>query len=271
MSIAELLSQDYFYYTILLVFLFLAAGLPMGYLLIHRNLGLFSDAISHSLIPGLVGSVYLFGLSSQALLFGALVWGLLVSVVFTFLSGVNEKTRDATLVAISLFGISLGLVLNQYLNLKIDFTHLLFGSPLLADVLDLYLLGGVGLISLIMILFFWKIILRICIDPVGSSFRFGPFKSLFIFTAMTTILVVIGFQIFGVMLTTGLLILPNLAFDGFDLKFFPQIALSTFLTTLIAVGCFIISFKLNLTFSATFVLVVSLIAILNRVFKAAGA
>lgn len=264
MSIFEVFTQDYFYFTILLVFIFLLAGLPIGYLLIHRNLGLFSDSISHSLIPGLVTSVLMFGLNTQYLILGALVWGALVAFVFTALSGVNDKTRDTTLVVISLFGISFGLVMNQWFNLRIDFTHLLFGSPLLADSSDVSLLATVGLITLVVITLLWKTILRICIDPIGSTFWLGRFKSQFLFSALTTLLIIIGFQIFGVMLTTGLLILPNIAFDGFNLRLLSQLLLNIVLTTLLAILCYFVSFHLNLTFSSTFILGISILALINR-------
>jgi zinc/manganese transport system permease protein len=267
MSIFELIQRDYFLYTVGLVFLFLLAGLPIGYLLIHRNLGLFSDAIGHSLIPGLVGAVMLFGLSTQSLLVGALVWGLLVAVVFSFLGGFKEHSRDSTLVAISLLGISLGLVLNQVFKLRIDFTHLLFGSPLLADTNDLILLGGFSITSLLVVGFFWKTILRICLDPVGSGFKFGQFRSQFVFSSITTILVVIGFQIFGVLLTTGLLILPHVAFDWFDLSIHRKIILNVVFATIFAVLSCLVSYKLNLTFSATFVLGISFLSVVNRFSK----
>ncbi|MFZ4402877.1 MAG: metal ABC transporter permease [Pseudobdellovibrionaceae bacterium] len=267
MSLFELIQKDYFLYTIGLVFLFLLAGLPIGYLLIHRNLGLFSDAIGHSLIPGLVGAVMLFGLTTKALLLGALVWGLIVAIVFSTLGGLKEHSRDSTLVAISLLGISLGLVLNQIFKLRIDFTHLLFGTPLLADSSDLFLLGSFSVITLIIVGFFWKKILRICVDPVASQFRFGPFKSQFIFSSITTVLVVVGFQIFGVLLTTGLLILPHVAFDWFDVSIHKKIIFNTIFATVFAALSFLVSYKLNLTFSATFVLGISFLSVINRFSK----
>ncbi|HPI39981.1 MAG TPA: metal ABC transporter permease [Pseudobdellovibrionaceae bacterium] len=267
MTFIELIQKDYFLFTIGLVFIFLLAGLPIGYLLIHRNLGLFSDAISHSLIPGLVGAVLFLGLSVKSLFIGAFVWGMLVATVFSLLGGLKEKKRDSTLVAISLFGLSLGLILNQIFNLKIDFTHLLFGSPLLADANDLIFLGGFSIFTLLTVLYFWKTILRLCIDPVGSTFRFGQLKSQFIFSSLTTILVVIGFQIFGVLLTTGLLILPHVAFDAFHFSIKTKILVNIFLTTIFAIFSFFLSYNYNLTFSATFVLGISLLALMNRLFK----
>lgn len=267
MTLIELIQKDYFLYTMGLVFLFLLAGLPIGYLLIHRNLGLFSDAIGHSLIPGLVGAVMLFGLTTQALLIGALIWGLVVAIVFSALGGLKEHSRDSTLVAISLLGISLGLVLNQIFKLRIDFTHLLFGSPLLADSSDLLLLGSFSVITLITVGLFWKTILRICVDPVAAPLRYGPFKSQFIFSSITTVLVVIGFQIFGVLLTTGLLILPHVAFDWFDVSIHKKIILNTIFATVLAALCFLVSYQMNLTFSATFVLGISLLSVINRFLK----
>ena len=146
----------------------------------------------------------------------------------------------------------------------------MFGSPLLASANDLILLSGISFIALFVVGFFWKMILRICIDPIGSQFRFGQFKSQFIFSSITTVLVVVGFQIFGILLTTGLLILPHLAFDWLDLPIRGKIFLNIFLTTVFAALSFLISYELNLTFSATFVLGISILSVINRFYKVKG-
>jgi zinc/manganese transport system permease protein len=265
MNFWGLIAQDYFWITLGLVALFLFAGLPVGFLLIHKNLGLFSDALSHALIPGLVGAVFLMGLDSDALLIGALIWGAFVSVSFSFFSGLKEKTRDSTLVAISLFGVSSGLLLNQHFHLKVDFTHLLFGSPLLADLNDLYRILGVTLIAVLTIGFYWRSLLLYCVDPQGAKFALGEFRVSFVFSSLTTLLVVMGFQIFGVLLTTGLLILPHLVFPARDKSFRLQMVLRFLGTFLVSGACFVLSYYWNLTFSALFVLVLSLMSLMVRV------
>ncbi|NJM09846.1 MAG: hypothetical protein HC883_02840 [Bdellovibrionaceae bacterium] len=64
-------------------------------MLVHKNLGLFSDSLSHSLIPGIAGAIFFFGLKSRSISLGAIVWGIVVSILFSFLGGLSAKKRDS--------------------------------------------------------------------------------------------------------------------------------------------------------------------------------
>ncbi|NJM09845.1 MAG: hypothetical protein HC883_02835 [Bdellovibrionaceae bacterium] len=114
---------------------------------------------------------------------------------------------------ISLLGISAGLVINQSLQLKIDFSHLLFGSPLLTSPGDLFNSFLFSSVLGILVAYNWKRLILFSIDPEFSRIRHGEFKMNFLFTLVTSLLVIMGFNVFGVLLTTGLLILPTLLFE----------------------------------------------------------
>ena len=73
--------EDFFYLSLAQIVLFLVVGVPVGYLLVHKNLGLFSDSLSHSLIPGIAGAIFAFGLRSKSIALGAIFWGILVSAL----------------------------------------------------------------------------------------------------------------------------------------------------------------------------------------------
>ncbi|GEM_PF-2702176 len=259
--IFELLTQKYFIYFFLQVLLFLIIALPIGYLLIYNQLGLFSDSLSHSLIPGLAGASFLFGLESHTLFWGALAWGIFISLVFSSLSGLNNKTKDSLMITLSLFGVSLGLVMNQFLSLQIDFTHLLFGAPFLSTQNDMLSSLGLSIFLLFAILFFWKPLLLFTIDPLFSKLKYGSFKLSFIFTLITTLIIVSGFQVFGVLLTTGLMILPNIAFPFENKKLSTRFILIIIITITIALISFLLSYQINTTFSATFIALLSLITL----------
>lgn len=260
MEFKELFFQDYFIFSILQILSFLIVAVPIGFLLVYKNLGLFSDSLSHSLIPGLIVSVLFFGLNPNALTLGAVIWGFVVALLFSLLGGVSSKVKDSLLVVISLIGISLGLILNQIYKLKIDFTHLLFGSPLLSDATDLVRSLGLNGVLALVIFINWKKLLLYSVDPEYAKLKYGAFKINFLFNLMATMLVVSGFQIFGVLLTTGLLILPTITFQLRNQKMRLQFGVS-FLSTLgISIIAFGLSYLLNVTFSAIFVFLLSILA-----------
>ncbi len=266
-DLAFLLQQDFFYLSLGQIALFLIVGVPVGYLLVHKNLGLFSDSLSHSLIPGIAGAIYFFGLQSASIAWGALVWGLVVSFLFSFLGGLSAKKRDSFLVVISLLGISAGLVINQRLQLKIDFSHLLFGSPLLTNLNDFLSSLLCSAVLILLLILHWKRFLLFSIDPEFARIRYGEFKMNFVFTLVTSLLVIMGFNIFGVLLTTGLLILPTLLLEIKSIKIFWQISFSILITMLIAVLSFFGSYVLNLTFSAALIFCLSLLTLGRFIWK----
>jgi ABC-type Mn2+/Zn2+ transport system permease subunit len=256
-DIVELFRQEFFYFSLLQIISFLTVGIPLGHLLVHKNLGLFSDSLSHSLIPGLAVSVYWFGLKSNSLTFGALVWGILVSLIFSLLGGISSKKRDSILIAISLLGISLGLMLNQLLKLNLDLTHLLFGSPLLTEASDLIRSAIVNGTILLVLAFNWKRLELFCVDADFARLKYGEFKMNFIFTFITSALVISGFEIFGVLLTTGLLILPALLFQKSGYTVVKQSLISLAFTAVIVLLAFVISAQANLTFSSVLITALS--------------
>lgn len=261
MSLADLLSQDFFYLALAQILLFLAVGLPIGYLLVHKNLGLFSDTLSHSLIPGIAGAIYCFGLQSRSIRLGALAWGLVVSVLFPLLGGLAVKNRDSLLVVISLLGISAGLVVNQTFKLRIDFSHLLFGSPLLTSEEELLQSLVFSSVLGLVVAWHWKKLLLFSIDPDFARLRYGAFSMNFRFTMMTSLLVIMGFDVFGVLLTTGLLLLPTLLFERQVASIGSQMLVSIGLTMVIAAVTLAGSALLDLTFSASLILVLALLTL----------
>ena len=267
MDIIDLFREDFFYLSMGQIILFLAVGVPVGYLLVHKNLVLFSDSLSHSLIPGIAGAIFFFGLKSRSISIGAIVWGIVVSIVFSFLGGLSARKRDSFLAIISLLGISSGLVINQILKLKIDFSHLLFGSPLLTSWSELFNSFVFSAILGIIILLNWKKLTLFSIDPEFSRIRYGEFKMNFLFTIITSLLVIMGFEVFGVLLTTGLLILPTLLFEVKSISISRQILFSISMTVSIAVVAFVISYVLNLTFSATLIFTLSVLTLGKFIFR----
>jgi ABC-type Mn2+/Zn2+ transport system permease subunit len=177
------------------------------------------------------------------------------------LGGLSAKKRDSLLVVISLLGISAGLVINQSLQLKIDFSHLLFGSPLLSSPTDLLYSFVFSMVLGILVFCNWKKLIMFSIDPEFSRIRYGEFKMNFLFTLVTSLLVIMGFNIFGVLLTTGLLILPTLLFELKSATISRQLPFSILMTVMVSVLAFLGSYALNLTFSAMLILSLSLLTL----------
>lgn len=261
MEILNLFREDFFYLSLAQIVLFLMVGVPIGYLLVHKNLGLFSDSLSHSLIPGIAGAIYFFGLRSRSISLGAVVWGVVVSILFSLLGGLSARKRDSFLVVISLLGISAGLIVNQGLQLKIDFSHLLFGSPLLTSGEDLIVSAVFSAMLGFVILFNWKKLILFSIDPDFSKIRYGEFSMNFLFTLLTSLLVIMGFNVFGVLLTTGLLILPTLLFELKSASISRQLPFSILMTMAVSVLAFLVSYEVNLTFSATLIFSLSVLTL----------
>jgi manganese/zinc/iron transport system permease protein len=191
-----------------------ASGLVGSFLFLKRE-SMLADAISHAVFPGITCSFLLFSCTTPLfLLLGGIVsgyFGLYSFHLFTQKTTIKKETILGIILS-SFFG--LGLVIHSYIQ-KQKFAH--------QAVINKFLFGNAAtmLSSEIMI----SIILSLCIsgitiylartyfllvfDPIfGKSVGYQINRYEIIFSLITIIMIALGLQIMGVILTGSLLIAP---------------------------------------------------------------
>ena len=210
----------------LMGFLVTAACGLVGNYLILRRMALVGDAISHSVLPGLVISFLVFqSRSSTAMFVGALVAGIATTVIIEVIHKKSRVKQDAAIgiAFTSLFAI--GVILVSVFAAKIDLDQecVLYGEIAFVPLEEFVTLGGVPLgpasvvrmaivtlATALLIAVFFKELLVSSFDP-GLAASLGINATLIHYALMCwlSVVVVSAFEAVGAILVIAMLILPG--------------------------------------------------------------
>ena len=203
----------------------LSCGL-VGTLLILRRMAMMADAISHTVLIGIVAAYLLTRqLSGPHMLIGAMAAGLLTALLVEWFHdrGVRQEASIGV-VFTTLFAIGVALIATRVGNVHLDVQHALMGEilfipwerielPLLGSVPEAtFLLAVVSLAVLVLILLFYKEWKITTFDPaLAASLGFPVALMHYILMAMTSMTAVAAFDAVGAILALAMLITPAAA------------------------------------------------------------
>nr|WP_155732981.1 metal ABC transporter permease [Streptobacillus moniliformis] len=190
----------------------------IGTFAVLKKESLLGDGVAHSSLAGICIAFLLTGRRELfILLIGALIMGLICVLLIHYI-GTNSKVKFDSAIALILstfFG--LGLVLLTYLKRipgakKAGLSNFIFGQASTLILKDIYLITGVGLILLILVIFFWKQIkISIFDKEYAKTIGINSDRYRLLVSVMIVINVIIGLQIAGVVLMTAMMISPVVA------------------------------------------------------------
>jgi zinc/manganese transport system permease protein len=192
---------------------------PLGIFLTLRRMSLLGDALSHAVLPGVAIGFMFNGLSLTAMALGGVVAGMLVAGIAGVVSRFTTLKEDASLAAIYLVALALGVTLISRNGTQVDLLHILFGSALGVDNAGLLLVAGVATVSVLLLAAMYRGLVLETFDPVflspnhkGSGGRLAKFLGPWVWHQGFLILVVVnlvaGFQTLGTLMAVGLMMLP---------------------------------------------------------------
>lgn len=195
---------------------------PLGVFLTLRRMSLLGDALSHAILPGVAIGFMLFGLSLSAMVVGGVLAGMVVAAIAAFVSHATTLKEDASLAAIYLVALALGVTLISTHGTQLDLLHILFGSALGVDSAGLLLVAVVASVSLVVMAAAYRGLVLENFDPVflsasaaparrGGSGRLPPWVWQQGFLMLVVVNLVAGFQTLGTLMAVGLMMLPAVA------------------------------------------------------------
>ncbi len=191
----------------------LAVAAPvLGVFLMLRRTSLTAEVLAHGVTPGIAAGYLLAGLSVPAMSAGGLVAGLLVALGAGALARSTGGREDASLAALYLIALALGVALVSLRGDTGDLTHLLFGQVLGVDDPALLLMAGVATLTLPALAIAWRPLALDCFDPAfaaAEGVRGGLWHMLFL--ALVVLNVLAAFQAMGTLMAVGLMMLPAVA------------------------------------------------------------
>lgn len=234
MSSILALFQDYTFQTVALgsTLLGLISGV-LGSFAVLRKQSLLGDGVSHSSLPGVVMAFVLLGSkNTEVFLLGALVSGLLATLLIV---GIVRHTRvkfDSALALVMSVFFGLGLILLTYVQKipnsnQAGLKRFIFGqaSTLLKRDIDLMMICG--LVLLVLVLLFWKEFKLVTFDSdFAQSLGFSPKKLNLLLSFMTVLAIIIGLQTVGVILMSAMLITPAVAARQWTNRLWVMVTLS---------------------------------------------
>jgi zinc/manganese transport system permease protein len=189
---------------------------PIGTLLVLRRMSLVGDAMAHALLPGAALGFLGAGFSLAAMSVGGFVAALGVALAAGFVTRATAQREDASFAAFYLIALALGVLLVSVHGSSVDLVHVLFGSILAVDDPALFLMAGVGSVSLLALAAVYRPLVVECLDPgflrsVGKGrLEAGPVVHM-LFLVLTVANLVAGFQALGTLMAVGLMMLPATA------------------------------------------------------------
>ena len=120
------------------------------------------DAISHAVLPGVALS-FILGIN---FFIGAIVFGLLASILITYIKS-NSIIKSDTAIGITFSSfLALGVILIGVAKSSTDLFHILFGNILAVQDRDMWITIGVGAAVLLVIVLLFRPLLLTSFDPV---------------------------------------------------------------------------------------------------------
>ena len=182
---------------------------PLGVFLTLRRMSLLGDALSHAVLPGVAIGFMLSGLSLTAMALGGVAAGMGVAALAGLVTRFTTLKEDASLAAIYLVALALGVTLISSHGTQLDLLHILFGSALGVDTPGLLMVAGVASVSLLLLAAMYRGLVLESFDPVflnaigrrGWLWQQG-------FLMLVVINLVAGFQTLGTLMAVGLMMLP---------------------------------------------------------------
>ena len=180
---------------------------PLGCFVVWRRLSFFGDTVAHSALLGVLISITL-DINVSLTIF---VVASLVAILLLGLERTTNLAGDSLLGLISHSSLAIGLVILGFLSfIRFDVMGVLFGDILSVNSNDLLVIWIGGALILVVLSYIWKPLFASTVNyELAEAEGMKPERVNAIFTILLAALIAISIKMIGVLLITGLLIIPT--------------------------------------------------------------
>ncbi|HIE07457.1 MAG TPA: metal ABC transporter permease [Desulfarculaceae bacterium] len=222
----------------------------IGTYVISRRISYLAGAVSHSVLGGIGGVIWLktvFQLEWLDPLYGALLAALLSAfIIGRFGSG--RKKEEIMIGATWAIGMALGIIFMDMTPGYFDITSYLFGDILLVSVRDLKLIIALDIVIILFFYRFYHIVTAICFDEEFARLR-GLKVDLFyqLLLGLTAVSVVLLIRVVGIVMVIAMLTLPAATAGLYARTLAGMMLLAVMFSAIAIVGGIILSYSANLS------------------------
>lgn len=215
----------------------LAAGI-VGVLLMLKKQALLGDALSHTVLPGIVISYLIMGeINNYVFWLGAIGASLISLFLLEIIHKYSIIKSDTALVLIlaSFFGLGHVLIAQAQKNTKDNSIAVLekfiLGQPALISTQSVILMALITLITVLIVTALWKEFKIFIFDEkFTETIGFNTKIIKIIFNLLLISIICISLKIIGIILTSAFLIIPGVITRQFSDKLFMNVVLASFVT-----------------------------------------
>ena len=177
----------------------------LGVFIVLRGMAFLGDAMSHTILPGVVAAYFL----GWPLAVGALVMGVLTALGIGVLTRRTALKEDTAIGVIFAGFFALGVAMLSAGGSTIDLAHFLFGNLLGVSSADLWLTAALGGLVLALIFLFYKEFLVLSFDPLlATTLRLPTTFLHYLLLLLIAVTIVVALQVVGVSLMLAILVTP---------------------------------------------------------------
>lgn len=177
----------------------------LGVYIVLRGMAFLGDAMSHTILPGVVAAYFL----GWPLAVGALVMGVLTALGIGLLTRRTALKEDTAIGVIFAGFFALGVAMLSAGGSTIDLAHFLFGNLLGVSSADLLLTATLGGLVLALIFLFYKEFLVLSFDPLlAATLRLPTTFLHYLLLLLIAVTIVVALQVVGVSLMLAILVTP---------------------------------------------------------------
>jgi len=179
---------------------------PLGCFVIWRRLSYFGDTLSHSALLG-VTLAYSFELN---IAFSVFIISSLIALILIQLQKRTNLPGDALLGLLAHSSLAVGLVVVGFLTfIRFDIMGLLFGDILAVNLDDILIIYIGGALILLVLKLIWKPLFASTVNyELAEAEGLNPDRAKAIFTILMAGIIAISIKMVGLLLITGMLIIP---------------------------------------------------------------
>ena len=223
----------------------------LGVYVVLRRMAFFSDALAHTALPGLVVA-YLQGWN---LLGGAVVAGIATALGIGWLSRRGTLREDTAIGIVFTALFALGIAMISVTRSFRDVSAMLFGNILGVTETELLVIGGVAVVVCLALFVLHKELELTSFDPIHAQVAgLNPDAVRYILLVLLALAVVAGIQAVGVVLVSGLLIMPAAAASLLTTRLPQMMLIAVVVSFIAAVAGLYASYFINVSSGAAIVL-----------------
>jgi len=250
----------------------IACGI-MGTYIVVRRITYIAGGISHAVLGG-IGAAFFFQRAYNMPwldpLYGALFAALLAAVIMSYVSLKARQREDTVIGAMWAIGMAVGIIfLSRTPGYAEDLMSYLFGNILMVTRRNMWLIGGLDVVVVVVGLLFYKEFMAICFDEEFARLRGIRvdfyYLLLLCLTALTVVLLV---TVVGIVLVIALLTLPVAVAGYFSRSMWQMMLVSAVLIAVYTTAGLAFSYQPNLPAGATTIVIAGAVYILVIIVRA---